>query len=41
MLGAGKGDGTLLETQVEWEPPDVSFDPFIQRHVSEMLRRNE
>ena len=41
LLGAGKGDGTLLETQVELEPPDVSFDPFIQRHVSEMLCRNE
>ena len=41
LIGAGKGDGTLLETQVELEPPDYSFDPFIQRHFSEMLCRNE
>jgi hypothetical protein len=36
-LGAEKGGGMLLETQVELESPEATFDPFIQRHGSEIL----
>ena len=33
FLGADKLNGTLVEVQVELDPPEVGFDPFIQRHV--------
>ena len=38
MLGANKSDGTLLEIQVELDSPEDKFDPFIQRHGSEVTK---
>ena len=37
LLGAETGKGTLLETQVELESPQVSFDAFMQKHGREIL----